>query len=102
MIKVVHCKIENYDVYIGRPSIWGNPFSHKDNTKAEFKVNTVEEAVQNYKNWILKQPNLLKLLPTLKDKVLGCWCKTKKSPNALCHGDILKELIEDGIQKDNL
>ncbi len=27
--KVVHCKIEDYDVYIGRPSKFGNPFSHK-------------------------------------------------------------------------
>ena len=28
MTKVVHCKKELYDVYIGRPSKWGNPFSH--------------------------------------------------------------------------
>lgn len=27
---VVHCKREPHDVYIGRPSIWGNPFSHKE------------------------------------------------------------------------
>lgn len=25
---VVHCKREPYDVYIGRGSKWGNPFSH--------------------------------------------------------------------------
>lgn len=25
--KVIHCKKESYDVYIGRPSIWGNPYS---------------------------------------------------------------------------
>lgn len=24
--RVVHCKKERYDVYIGRPSKWGNPF----------------------------------------------------------------------------
>jgi len=24
---VVHCKKERYDVYIGRPSKWGNPFT---------------------------------------------------------------------------
>lgn len=24
--RVVHCKRERYDVYIGRPSKWGNPF----------------------------------------------------------------------------
>lgn len=25
-MKVVHCKKEKYDVYIGRGSKWGNPF----------------------------------------------------------------------------
>ena len=37
-MRVVHCKKEPYDVYIGRPSKWGNPYSHKDNTKAQFKL----------------------------------------------------------------
>jgi hypothetical protein len=26
--RVVHCKKEKYNVYIGRPSKWGNPFTH--------------------------------------------------------------------------
>jgi hypothetical protein len=26
MTKIVNCKDDAYDVYIGRPSIWGNPF----------------------------------------------------------------------------
>jgi Domain of unknown function (DUF4326) len=26
---VVHCKRSPHDVYIGRPSIWGNPFPMK-------------------------------------------------------------------------
>ena len=36
--KVVHCKKSEYDVYIGRPSLWGNPFSSKDKTLAKFRV----------------------------------------------------------------
>jgi hypothetical protein len=24
--RVVHCKVEPFDIYIGRPSKWGNPF----------------------------------------------------------------------------
>lgn len=36
MGKVVHCKREPYDVYIGRPSKWGNPFViEKDGTRKE-------------------------------------------------------------------
>jgi len=91
MTKVVHCKKEKYDVYIGRPSKWGNPFTHiKDKkTKAEFIVETRKESIDKYEEWILKQPDLLKDLHELKDKTLGCWCKPKS-----CHGDILVKLID--------
>ena len=81
MSKVVHCKKEKYDVYIGRPSKWGNPF--------EIGVHgTREQVIEMYKNWILNNPNLLRSLHELKGKVLGCWC----SPLA-CHGDVLLELV---------
>ena len=80
MIKVVHCKKERYDVYIGRPSKWGNPFSiGKDGTR--------EEVIKKYREWILNNEDLMKDLHELKDKVLGCWC----APRA-CHGDVLIEL----------
>lgn len=96
MTKVVHCKIDAFDVYIGRPSVWGNPFSHKEGTMAQYKTSTVEEAVEAYEKWVLQQPHLMKIIPTLKDKTLGCWCKTKKNPNALCHGDVLAKLADKG------
>jgi hypothetical protein len=89
MTKVVHCKKEPYDIYIGRPSPFGNPYSYKRGTLAKFKVNSREEAIQKYKEWVLNQPELLLKLPELKNKALGCWCK----PLA-CHGDILKELCD--------
>lgn len=86
---VVHCKKSKFDVYIGRPSIWGNPFTHLADKKtlAEFVVGSREEAVQAYEAWILTQPQLLAQLGQLKGKVLACWC----SPKA-CHGDVLAKL----------
>jgi len=89
--KVVHCKKDKYDIYIGRPSKWGNPFSHKEGTLAKFKVNSREDAVNKYRIWITEGEGqfLLKDIKELKNKVLGCWCK----PN-LCHGDILSELAD--------
>ena len=79
-MKVVHCKREKYDVYIGRPSKWGNPFViGKDGTR--------EEVVEKYRDWILKNEYLMSCLSELKGKTLGCWC----SPKA-CHGDVLLEL----------
>jgi hypothetical protein len=41
---------EEYDVYCGRPSIWGNPFSHKDSKIASYKTNNKEESLKNIKN----------------------------------------------------
>lgn len=84
--RVVHCKHEDFDVYIGRPSKWGNIYSHKKGF-AKYTVANREEAVQKYREWILQQPELLKDLHELKDKALGCWCAPKA-----CHGDVLLEL----------
>ena len=91
MTKVVHCKKEPYEVYIGRPSKWGNPFTHLDtSTRAQIKVATREEAVARYEDYIRNKPELLADLHELKGKVLGCWCKPKS-----CHGDILVKLIKE-------
>ena len=78
--KVVHCKRANYEVYVGRPSKWGNPFViGKDGTR--------EQVIQKYRQWLLGQPDLLAALPELKGKTLACWC----APCA-CHADVLAEL----------
>jgi len=91
--KVVHCKKEPYDIYIGRPSKWGNPFTHiKDRTtKAEFIVEDREASIKAHKEWITNGDGkyLLKDIHELRGKVLGCWCKPKS-----CHGDTLAELAD--------
>jgi len=93
--KVVHCKKAKYDVYIGRPSIWGNPYSHKIGTLAEFSAKDRDDAVAKYKEYILSRPALLKRLPELKGKTLGCWCKPKS-----CHGDILADMADNYEEKN--
>lgn len=81
-ITVVHCKKEPYDVYIGRPSKWGNPFTiGKDGIR--------EEVIAKYRNYILQDKTLLDDLHELQGKRLGCWCNPLP-----CHGDVLKELCE--------
>jgi hypothetical protein len=83
--------MEPFDVYIGRPSKWGNPFTHKSGTLAKFRVASREEAVQRYEEWLLSHPELVKAAKEeLKGKVLGCWCK----PYA-CHGDILLKVANE-------
>lgn len=88
-IRVVHCKRKPFDIYIGRPSKWGNPFSHLEGTLAKFKVPTRDQAIKNYEAWLLTQPLLLADLPELLNKTLGCWCAPQS-----CHGDVLKRLAE--------
>lgn len=85
--KVVHCKKEEFDVYIGRGSKWGNPFSHKEGTLAEHVVGSREEAIAKYEEYLLNNQELVDALPELKGKILGCWCKPKA-----CHGDVLLKL----------
>jgi hypothetical protein len=88
MLKVVHCKKESYDVLIDRTTKWGNPFViGRDGTRSE--------VIEKYRNYILKNQELLDSLDELKGKVLGCWCKPKS-----CHGDVLVELLEqENIEK---
>lgn len=77
---VVHGKKAPCDVYIGRPSPWGNPFAiGRDGTR--------EAVIVAYRQWIVQQPHLLEQIPQLRDKVLCCWC----APQA-CHGGALSEL----------
>jgi len=86
--KVVHCR-KKYDVYIGRPSKWGNPFLiGKDGSR--------KAVIDKYEKYILSRPDLLADLHELKGKTLGCWCKPK-----LCHGDVLVKLA-DSLEVNDL
>ncbi len=90
-MKTVHCKKEQYDVYIGRPSIFGNLYSWKDDTLAKFKVNTIEEAIESYEVYARNNPALLEAIKELpEDSVLGCWCFDNR-----CHGNIIIKLWKE-------
>ena len=85
--KRTHKPSEN-DVYIGRPSMWGNPYIiGRDGL-------TRDAAVARYRaymrNKVLRNPAWMRALQKLQGKTLICYCK----PHA-CHGDILVELIEE-------
>lgn len=85
---VVHCKKSKYEVYIGRPSKWGNPFEiGKDGTR--------EEVVEKYRKWVVEQKDLLADLHELAGVTIACWC----SPLP-CHGDVLAELVQEFIKKE--
>jgi hypothetical protein len=85
--RVVHCS-EPHDVYIGRPSMWGNPFKEDDG-------GTRTKIIRQYKEWLMYDPEAAELrlnLHQLEGKTLGCWCKPKA-----CHGDVIVELLNNGV-----
>lgn len=82
-IRVVNKRREPFDVYIGRGSIWGNPF-------VIGRHGTREDVVRAYEQLLASSPDLIAQLPTLRGKRLGCFC----APLA-CHGDVLKKWAEE-------
>lgn len=82
MTTVVHRNKAPFDVYIGRPGPYGNPYEiGRDGTRAE--------VIEKFRVWFARHPHREVLLRRIKGKVLGCWCK----PSA-CHGDVLAELAD--------
>ncbi len=96
-MRVVNKYKEKYTIYIGRGSLFGNPF------KIGVDGNR-EEVIRKYEEWArhhiqsgvgFHTPN--RLLETIyflpKNAILGCYCKPKA-----CHGDVIikiwKELHE--------
>lgn len=89
MCFLVNIREKECDVFIGRPSKWGNPYSHINGTLAQFKTKTRKEAVQKFEEYLLNNKELMDSLPELKYKVLGCYCYPLE-----CHGDIYKKYVD--------
>ena len=89
---VVNKRTDTYDVYIGRGSIFGNPYTHLNSyTLAEHKVASRDEALEKYGEWFrekLKDPEFRCQVKLLRGKRLGCFCKPLS-----CHGDIIAEYL---------
>jgi hypothetical protein len=83
--RVVNLRTDDYDVYIGRGSKWGNPFRMANGTVYE-RVRVISA----YRKFIRKRADLLAALEELRGKRLGCYCAPKA-----CHGDVLVELLEE-------
>lgn len=95
-----HISTEN-DIYIGRGSILGNPYSHLKNSKAEFIVKSRDEAIAKYKIWLisklkLKDENICRAIAAIYKKskesnvYLVCYCYPLS-----CHGEVIKSIVEN-------
>lgn len=89
MTKVVNKRVEEYDVYIGRGSIFGNPYEiGKDGTR--------EQVIERYRGWfafLLRDEIFRQEVLKLKGKSLGCFCKQPEK-FVPCHGDVIAEWLD--------
>ena len=86
------------DVYCGRGSVLGNPFTHKEGTTAKFIVESRDEAVEAYRGYFKEQmasnPEFLTEMRRIyrlarKQEVnLICYC----APLA-CHCNVIRGFI---------
>lgn len=87
MAVVVNKRCEPFDVYIGRGSIWGNPFIARGE-RDRWMV------IENYRLWLDYQLAMGEILPAqilaLNGKKLGCYCKPKA-----CHGDVIVNKLNE-------
>ena len=101
MIIVVNKKFYKGDCeYVGRPSILGNPYTHRNtSTIAKYKCSTIEESIYKYKEWLIvnitnpsiyNELNRLADIAEKSDLYIGCWCV----PFSDCHGNFIKETLE--------
>lgn len=85
MLTVVNSRKSRYDVLVGRPSKWGNPWVHGG-------VQTRKQVIDRYRVWIRTQENLMNSLKELEGKILGCFCVPYS-----CHGWVLVELVREMV-----
>ena len=98
LTSVVNLSTNSYDVYVGRPSPYGNKWSTKPSRYPDtIIVSAKKEAIQRYTEWLLASANLLKFLAPLRGKRLGCFCKTGLPNRLECHGQVLAFLADHGV-----
>ena len=88
MCKVVNKYAEPHDVYIGRGSVWGNPFRMNEATGQTRAVVVAKHRIHLW-NQIREGTITKQMLLSLDGKKLGCYC----APQA-CHGDNIVKAVK--------
>ena len=82
---IAWAKARDLYVYIGRPGKWGNPFEMDPSKKGTDR----DQVCDLYREHLDASPGLRAALPSLRGKVLGCWCYPLR-----CHGNELIRALE--------
>ena len=92
--RVVHVEEDAYDIYIGDQQGDKYPKSIWANTYQIGPDGSEKDVLDAYTLSVRTNPLLMSKLGELKGKTLGCLCKSKYKPQALCHGDVLAALAD--------
>lgn len=83
---VVNRYKEDFDIYIGRGSMWGNPYKLEKESDRSL-------VIEQYRKYLFAQIKCGKItkhdFSELTGKRLGCFCKPKA-----CHGDVIVNAYE--------
>lgn len=88
MCQVVNKYKDSYDVYIGRGSLWGNPFPMANKSQEE-RLRVISLYREHLWNQIKSNVVTKEMLLALDGKRLACYC----APQA-CHGDVLVAAVK--------
>jgi hypothetical protein len=88
-------------VYVGRPTILGNPYSHIGRCLAKYRTDSRKESIEKYKLWLdhemrkggavkAEVEKLAQLYKKAGELTLICWCAPKP-----CHAYILAAVIDE-------
>jgi hypothetical protein len=103
-------------VYVGRPTVWGNPFKvgelirrTSDDDRWPYIAESVpggargfvslapldqQQVVDLFTNWLIESPwHMITMAEHLGGRDLACWCAL----NQPCHADVLLELANGGV-----
>lgn len=89
MPTIVNIKKEKCDIYIGRGSVYGNPYLiGRDGTREE----VIEKYRVYFKDRIARDSQFKQAVDWLngKDIKLGCYCRPLE-----CHGDVILDYLEE-------
>jgi len=95
-------------VYVGRPTIWGNPWVPNEDWGRMPEPGRRDEAlrkcVETFRAWLsgakgtggggLRRIALLSRISELRGKDLACWCPLDQP----CHADVLLEIANATVQ----